>query len=131
MNDNDNGYNNKHKNCRIVENTIRNMEDDLNWIKESMDLRDNDNTAATARYAALENTAAQIGGNNNDVDSSSLSSSSSSYYRFDEMLKLIYEDRILQERSIFCRSLPTEATELKQRITRTIKTKWKNLGTKN
>jgi hypothetical protein len=76
-----------------VEGTIRKMKEDLDMIKESIE-------EEQIKTLSIQST-----------------KDDSSYFRLDEMLKSIYEDRILQENTVFCGAIGGDIRELKLNIT--------------
>lgn len=66
--------------------SIRNMKDDLEKIKEGLDEEKNKNTPVQAK------------------------TKESSFFQLDEMLKAVYEERILQENATFCGTLMKKNT---------------------
>jgi hypothetical protein len=76
-----------------VEGTIRKMKEDLDMIKESL----KEEQIKTLSIQATKDEC--------------------NYFRLDEMLKSMYEDRILQENTVFCGIIGEDVRELKSKIT--------------
>eukprot|EP00751_Fragilariopsis_kerguelensis_P013652 CAMPEP_0170764424 /NCGR_PEP_ID=MMETSP0733-20121128/4000_1 /TAXON_ID=186038 /ORGANISM="Fragilariopsis kerguelensis, Strain L26-C5" /LENGTH=75 /DNA_ID=CAMNT_0011105079 /DNA_START=1521 /DNA_END=1748 /DNA_ORIENTATION=- len=70
------------------------MRADLDKIKESMEMEHNKTSSIQA------------------------TKEESSYFQLDEMLKSIYEDRILQENAAFCGTIADDVRKLKLKIIR-------------
>ncbi|OEU15145.1 hypothetical protein FRACYDRAFT_269234 [Fragilariopsis cylindrus CCMP1102] len=76
-----------------VEGTIRKMKEDLDMIKDSL----KEEQIKTLSIQATKDEC--------------------SYFRLDEMLISMYEDRILQENTVFCGAIGEDVRKLKSKIT--------------